>query len=192
MIWESAYWKEELLRHARRLQWRQTLKRWGERSAAGLEKDMMIGFYSIRKMVEAHVVSDEIRDRDLCLQGYPWTGRPVTFMNWDKINEKYDLEHPVQVKRTVIWLANQMIHSYAFMPCFDTKGRLDLILFNSDRTRRQHLYSVPVDEIVALFQEVGSNDPASMRCHFNEDTGDYDVLVGPAMKLDGSASNTAM
>lgn len=192
MIWESAFWKEELFRHARRVQRRQTLRRWGERSTAGLEKDLMIGFYSIRKLVEAHKVSDEIRDRGVCLQGYPWTGSPVNFMNWDKIGQKYDLEHPVEVKRTVIWLASQIIHSFAFMPCFDTETRLDSILFNSDRTRRQHLYRMRVDEIIALFEEVGANHPASVRCHFNEGTGDYDVVVGPTMKLDEPASNTAM
>jgi hypothetical protein len=100
MIWESSYWKEELFWHARRIRRLQTLKRWVERSTAALEKDLMIGFYSIRKMVEAHTVSDEIRDRSLSLQGYPWTGSPVTFMNWDKIDQKYDLEHPVPVTKT--------------------------------------------------------------------------------------------
>jgi hypothetical protein len=65
MIWESHYWKEELFRHARRIRRLQSLKRWGNRSTAGLEKGLMIGFYSIRKLIEAHTVSDEIRDRYL-------------------------------------------------------------------------------------------------------------------------------
>ena len=184
MIWESAYWKEELFRHARRIRRRQILKRWVERSTAGLEKDLMIGFYSIRKLIEAHKVSEEIRDRCVCLQGYPWTGSPVTFMNWDRIDEKYDLENPVSVTKTVIWIANQMIHSFVFLPCFDSKGRLDSILFNSDRTRREHLYSMPMNDIIALFEEVGANDPASMHTHFNEKTGDYDVAIGPTMEID--------
>ena len=70
MIWESAYWKEELLGHARRIRRRQALKRWGDCASAGLEKDVLIGFYSIRKLIEAHKVSDEIRNRCLRLQGY--------------------------------------------------------------------------------------------------------------------------
>ena len=184
MIWESAYWKEELFRHARRIRRRQTLKKWIERSTAGLEKDVMVGFYSIRKLVEAHKVSDEIRDRPLHLHGYPWTGSLVTFMNWDKIDKKYDLAHPVHVTKSVSWLTDQMIHSFAFLPSFDEEGRLDTVLFNSDRTRRQHLFSISVEEIIALFEEVGANDPASMRCQFNKKTGDYDVHVGPTMERD--------
>lgn len=192
MIWESTYWKEELFRYARQIRRRQALKRWGDRSTAGLEKDLMLGFYSIRKLVEAHKVSDEIRERRLCLQGYPWAGSPVTFMNWDRIDQKYDLEHPVPLTKTVIWLANQMIHSFAFMPCFDSEGKLDSILFNSDRTRRQHLYVVHVNEVIDLFEEVGANDPASMQCTFNRDTGDYDVWVGPTMQPPEPTSNNSM
>ena len=144
----------------------------------------MTGFYSIRKLVEAHKVSDDVWGRTVCLRGYPWTGSPVTYMNWHKIDQKYDLEHPVTIAKPVFWIANQMIHSFAFMPIFDADGRLDSILFNSVRTRRHHLYGMAVDEIIALFEEVAANDPASIDSRFNEDTGDFDVLVGPTMKLD--------
>ncbi len=181
MIWNSAYWKEELFRHANRIRHHQTLKKWAERSSAGLEKDLMIGFYSVRKLIDAHMVSDEIRDRPLCLKAYPWTGRPVTYLNWEKIDQKYDLEHPVQVTKPLIWVANQMIHSFAFIPGFDGGGMLVSILFNSDRTRRKHLYSISVDEIISLFEQVWANDPASLQCQFNVETGDYDVKVGPTM-----------
>lgn len=186
MIWDSDHWREELSRNANRIRRRQTLKRWGKRSSTGLEKDLMVGFYSIRKLVEAHKVSDEIRDRRLSLQAFPWTGSPVTFLNWHKIDQKYDLEHPEAVTKTVYWITNQIVHSFAFMPCFDTAGRLDRFFFNSDRTRRSHLYSIPVDEVVALFEEVATHYPASMECHFNEGTGDYDVSVRATTKLDGS------
>lgn len=181
MIWTSAFWKEELFRHAGRIRRRQTLKRWSDRSAAGLEKDLMIGFYSIRKLIEAHTVSDEIRDRPLHLFAYRWTGSVVTFMDWDEIDKKYDLDHLVHVTKPVSWVAGQMIHSFAFLPSFDQEGRLDAVLFNSDRTRRKHLYGLPVDEIISLFEEVGANDPASMQGQFNESTGDFDLSMGPTM-----------
>lgn len=192
MIWESAYWKEELFRHARRIRQRKALKRWSDRSAAGLEKDLMIGFYSIRKLFEAHKVSDEIRDRSIRLLGFPWTGSPVNFMNWDKIDQKYDLDHPVALAKTVMWIANQMIHSYVFMPSFDSEGNLDSILFNSDRTRRQHLFALRVDEIIDLFEEIGANDPASMHIKLNEATGEYDIRIGPTMEFPGPAANDGM
>jgi len=74
-----------------------------------------------------------------------------------------------------------MIHSFAFVPGFDVEGMLISVLFNSDRTRRQYLYSILVNEIISLLEEVGSNDPASLHCQLNLKTGNYDVKVGPTM-----------
>lgn len=180
MIWHSVYWKEELFRHGRKLRRRQNQKSWVERSTAGLEKEVMIGFYAIRKLIEAHAISDELRDRPLRLQAYPWTGSRVTFMNWDKIDQKYDLDKPVWVSKSVMWIANQFIHSFAFMAGLNPEGGLD-ILFNSDRTRRDYLYSIPVDSVITLFEEVGDNDPASMELWYNEERGDFDVRVGAGL-----------
>jgi hypothetical protein len=161
----------------------------GQRSSSGLEKDVMIGFYVIRKLIEAHTVSDEIANRDLSLQGHAWIGSAVTFMNWDKIDKHYDLGHSIPVTNKVRWLADQIIHSFVFMPCFDENGRLHSIFFNSDRSRLKYLYKLPVDDITALFEQVGANDPSSMECRFNKGKGDYDVKMGPTMELDiGGAS----
>jgi hypothetical protein len=108
-------------------------------------------------------------------------------MNWDKIDEKYDLDHPVEVVRTVKWIANQMIHSFAFIPCFDPDRRLNSILFNSDLTRHQHLFVMHVDSIITLFEEVGGNDPASMEYRFNSARADYDVSIGPTIEFNGAS-----
>ena len=35
-----------------------------------------------------------------------------------------------------------------------------------------------------LLEEIGANDPASMKFKFNEKTGDFDVQMGPTMALD--------
>jgi len=183
VIWESAYWKEELFRNANRLKRRQIQRRWVERSHAGLEKDVMIGFYSIRKLIESHKISDELRDRPVPLRCYPWTGRDVTYMNWDKIDRNYDLESPVALQQSVAWIANQLIHSFVFMANCSQGGGLESILFNSDYTRRKYLYEIGIDQLITLFEEVGANDPASISYIFNGKSRDYDVTVGPAMEM---------
>jgi hypothetical protein len=68
MIWESSFWKEELFRNASRIRKRQLLKRWTERSSAGLERDVMTGFYSIRELIEAHKISDGIGSHIILLE----------------------------------------------------------------------------------------------------------------------------
>ena len=143
----------------------------------------MIGFYSIRKLIEAHKISDELRDRPVPLRGYPWTGREVNYMNWNRINRNYDLECPVSLQQSVAWIANKLVHSFVFMPKCNERSGLESVLFNSDHTRRKHLYEVTIDQLIALFEEVSENDPASLCLVFNEKTGDYDVTVGPTMEI---------
>ena len=183
MIWDSAYWKEEFFRNANRLKRRQTQRKWVERSHAGLEKDVMIGFYSIRKLIEAHKISDELRDRPVPLRGYPWSGRDVTYMNWDMIDRNYDLESPVSLQQSLAWIANKVVHSFVFMAMCNEGGGLVSILFNSDHTRKKYLYEIRIDQLIVLFEEAGTNDPASISAVFNDKTGDYDVVVGPTMEI---------
>jgi hypothetical protein len=182
MIWESAYWKEELFRNANRLKRRQGQQRWVERSHSCLEKDVMIGFYSIRKLIESHKISDELRDRQVPLIAYPWTGRDVTFMNWDKIDQNYDLEGALMLHQPVVWLANKLVHSFVFMASCNENGGLKSILFNSDQTRRKYLYEIGIEQLIAIFEDVAANDPALMNLVFNKKTGDYDITIGPTME----------
>jgi hypothetical protein len=148
-----------------------------------LEKDVMIGFYSIRKLIESHKISDELRERQIPLRGYPWTGRNVTFMSWDKIDQNYNLENPESLQQRVAWITNQLVHSFVFMAMCNESGGLESILFNSDYTRRKYLYEIGIDQLITLFEEVGTNNPASGSFVFYDKTGDYDIIVGPTMEI---------
>ena len=53
MIFETNYWRLELERLARRLKRHMTQSRWLASSDASVEKSVMLGFYSIRKLLEA-------------------------------------------------------------------------------------------------------------------------------------------
>ena len=113
---------------------------------------------------------------------YRWTGHPVTFLNWDNIDQHYALANPTHVDRGVVWIANQLIHSFVFIPAFEDSGILEKILFNSDRTRLDYLFSISIDSIISLFEEVASNDPDSMALTFDVSKRDYKVFVGPAIE----------
>jgi hypothetical protein len=41
-------------------------------------------------------------------------------------------------------------------------GGLESTLFNSDYTWRIYLYEIKINQLIALFEEVGANDPATM------------------------------
>lgn len=63
MIYESSYWKSDLLKLATRLQLRLIQTRWGKKNLYTLEKEIFIGFYSIRKLIESKKVSSSIKNK---------------------------------------------------------------------------------------------------------------------------------
>lgn len=175
MIYESSYWKKDLLQKVKTLKDWKRKRSWGEPSMARLEQLVMLGFYTIRKLSEAHKLSKAVVERKTSLVTYPWRGKPVTVQNWHDADELYDLNNPGTESKDLIFICHQIVHSYVFSPGLTRSGRLEAILFCSDRLRHSCLFSLPVSTLVQLFQQVGNDYPASARLTFNQKTQDYDV-----------------
>jgi hypothetical protein len=177
MIWDSCYWKDHLIKEASVLRRRKGQRRWSEASFARLEQTVMVGFYSIRKLMEASKLSDATVRQQVQLTVYPCTGKTVTKMNWHKINELYDLEAASTQLRDLMFLCHQFIHTHVFLPVFDENRFLHSILFTSDRHRHQWLHSLEVVCIVDLFERVGSDYPNEVKMTYNPAKQDYDVTA---------------
>jgi hypothetical protein len=91
----------------------------------------------------------------------------------------YNLDAPRELHRPLRFVWNQVIHSYVFILVFGEDGGLAAVLFCSDRERHRFLYELTIAAGVALFEDVGNNDPASFVAMFNPKTQDWDVRVGP-------------
>ncbi|MEX0718392.1 MAG: hypothetical protein WD066_17485 [Planctomycetaceae bacterium] len=184
MIDESCYWKNDLLNQAEALRSRMAQRRWPEVSFARLEQTVMLGFYSIRKLIEASKLSNSTFEQGLPLTTYPWSAECVTRMNSHKLDQLYDFDSPSADQRDVLFLCHQIVHIFVFMPAFNEDGQLDAILFTSDRHRHQRLYSMTLHQIIQLFDRVGNDYPNEIRMVFNPDTQDYDVTA--TMHTDGN------
>ena len=69
MIWESWYWKQPLLEMADRLEHLKTSSALSDEEIAQVERDIFIGFYSVRKLLEAPAkITDKTRHRSISLQ----------------------------------------------------------------------------------------------------------------------------
>ena len=67
MIWESHFWKSDILKDIN------LITRWQSRTATErqnviLEKKIMINAYVIRKLIEARKLSDRIRDAEITVR----------------------------------------------------------------------------------------------------------------------------
>ena len=173
MITESRYWKNDLLKQAQSLQRRASQKRWTETSFARVEQTAMLGFYAIRKLIEAKKLSDDVANQSLRLVAYPWSGKSVTRINRLDYRELYDLDRSRTVSRNLVFLCNQVVHSYLFVLSFDDVDKFSGILVASDRERHQALYFIGSQQIVELFEQVGNDYPNAMDLEFDERAQDY-------------------
>ncbi len=176
MIWESKYWKADLLKQAAELRRRTTQRRWPEASNARCEQAVMLGFYSIRKLMDSGKLTDAVANSTVSAKSIPCKVPVVHLLNAHRVDEIYDWERPKRQPLRLRFLCNQVIHSYVFFLIFDDEHRLSGFGVSSDKDRCQRAITVPVAEVIRLFIQVGHDHIASARYRFDESKGDYTVL----------------
>jgi hypothetical protein len=186
MIDESFYWKRELFKIAVDLRGRRKQRRWPQASLARIELNVMLGFYMIRKLLEARKVSDSIGKRRLLLPLYRATGRRVTYLNVHRIEDLYDFSRGYTETRTVAFICDQIIHSYICVPCLADCAGWDGVIFASDRQKSRGAFYLRGRQIVSLFQSVARNDPAWTKWQLNPRTGEERLQVGAHLPTTGA------
>jgi hypothetical protein len=176
MIWESWYWKQPLLEVAERLECFKASNDLSEEQIAQVERDIFIGFYSVRKLFEAPAkITDNTRSLSLFLQRHS-NLKPVTWRNNHKLDELYDLSKSCKETRDVLFVCGRIIHSFVFAPCESEAGGLYGAYFSSDRDKDSHLYFISIDQVISLFTQVGSDDPCHIEISRYPSTG-REILV---------------
>jgi hypothetical protein len=159
MIWESGPWKEEVARRAYSLERRKKQKRWRDISAARLEQDVFYAAFAVRKLVESFKLSDEIEALSIQIIEYPANDRVADIMNWDRIDELYDLSRPIKRSIGLLQFCNQIIHSFIFLPCFEENlVTLSGFFFSSDRMKIERVLYLEIDTVIALLYSVAQDD----------------------------------
>ena len=148
-----------------------------------LEKDLLGGFYSIRKLFDAQKVTTKAQQAVFQVKFYN-NKKFVNFMNWHKISELYDLEVEYVENKNILFIVNLFIHSHVFVPEFKNKSSLSGIYISSDRTRNKKLFFLSTKEICSYLRMVGNDYPVGIHMHKNfavNDDGtinyDYDFNV---------------
>ncbi|GAA0539206.1 hypothetical protein GCM10009098_03440 [Rheinheimera aquimaris] len=161
MIHESSYWKNDLIKLANKLELRLVQVRWGEKSLYTLEKEIFIGFYSIRKLIESKKISDSLKEKVFEVKQFSYKGSPNSiFMHFEESD--YDLSKANSAKFTIAQLCNQFIHSHHFLPFFVNGKNLIGFFFCSDYKRTSGIYLITLFDIVEIYRNIGSNYPATM------------------------------
>jgi hypothetical protein len=175
MIHESKFWKDDLLKRAKFLRSKITQKRWTEAASARLEQTVMLGFYSIRKLIEAKKLSDSVVNQSITASAYTWKGQPVNRIGWLDIDKFYNLDAPQTITKNLLFFCHQFVHSYIFLEYFNDEHNLDGVFVSSDRERDQVLYSLELNKIIEIFEQVGNDYPTNIVLTYNSKKQDYEV-----------------
>lgn len=171
----SGYWKSELIPAADNIEIKSIFSKFSQKKVDVLERDIMFAMFSVRTLIERHKLSEEVLSSTHAVAAYPKkTSKPVTWLNNHKIAELYDLTQQVEQSLSLLFLCNQIIHSYILLPVQENQRFTD-ILVCSDYERNNFLYMVPIPSIVFLLRQVASDDPSRMEMSFNPRRKDYDI-----------------
>ncbi|MDR3727019.1 MAG: hypothetical protein P4K86_08265 [Terracidiphilus sp.] len=150
-------------------------KRWSEPSFARFEIATMMGFYSIRKLIEANKLTTKATDTLISMVFYPTLGKPVTRFNNHRVDELYDLDAPRPTNLNLTKVCHQFIHSYVFVPVFNKRNRLSIILIASDYQRSKALLAIEVKTVIGVFEKISRDEVRSSHSVFDDSTGDYRI-----------------
>jgi hypothetical protein len=175
VIYESAYWKGDLLRRSSILRNYLVQRRWPEASFAKCEQTVMVGFYSIRKLIEATKLTDVLTKTPVPLVRYPSKGRPVTRINRHEVGELYDFNSSEKLNLSLVELCHQFIHSYVFVPVLREEGGLSAFWLASDRQRSRAILEIGARRVISIFEKVGKDETRSTRMEFDDSIRDYRV-----------------
>jgi hypothetical protein len=156
MIASAYYWKEELDRIAGRLERRQHQKRWSSRSEAALEKQVFIGAFAVRKLIESQKAPPRLLSHFVVLTRYPARKKKQIEDPGGHFMQRFEVRRRARIKLTVRELMNQFIHSYYFSPSYPAGNQMVGIVFTSDYAREKCLYYITLLELSAVFRKIGS------------------------------------
>lgn len=165
MIADSVPWREELYKSALRLQRWNTQSRWTSRTYFLAERDIMMGAYAIRRLIDSGKCSSNLPTRRCQMHWYQLTGRaPRGWRDRFSPEDFYDLFSPRNGELTAARLCNEIIHSYVFQ-IFGEEDDTTAVALVSDYDRSKRLWSISFDGLAELFDYVAREDVLESHVH---------------------------
>ncbi|MBI5543770.1 MAG: hypothetical protein HY901_07790 [Deltaproteobacteria bacterium] len=141
-----------------------------------VEKAVVLGLFSIRKLIDSNKISIETSDMRLRATAYPSNGKRVTVWNNHRLEELFDFKRGAQERLPLRFVCNQAIHSHILAVYLSSSGgRLVGLYVASDQHRKKALLAVPLVELERAFRRAGNDYPSFIHSVFDEARGDYIV-----------------
>jgi len=151
--------------------------RWSAKLGVNFEKDLIISFFMIRKLLETHKVSKKSYSYRATVSCYKPTGKKITRLNHTSLEKIYDLENEQKIQKGIVFIANQLIHSctiFAYRKSIKDRN-WGGVYACSDWERDKTIYRIPISEIIKIFQLVGNDYPTKIKMSWDDKINDYKI-----------------
>ncbi len=176
MISDSSYWKDTLRKHAHMLAAKLDQRIWRETSLLKVEQSVMISCYIARKLAEAKKITDARFHTPIKMRAFQATGETADLLNKHKLESLYQIAAGVEVTKPLSYIANQLIHSFVFVPIFESPGKFYGFAFNSDFTKVRELYLLRLQPFVEALAAC-ADSYISKATYFRVKDGQLDVVL---------------
>jgi hypothetical protein len=149
-------WKQQLLRQAEILHEITQPHRWSEASCVKLEETVVLGFYGIRRLINAFLLGDALVQRSIPMTAYPAHRKTDVLVGESSFEVLYDLKAGHPVSHDLLFLCHQVLHNCVFSTYFDAQRCLQGVYLTSDHQRKVAIYGIELKIIQDLFRQVGS------------------------------------
>jgi hypothetical protein len=167
------YWIAHSLRTAAWLERWRYVEEVSERDMVRIERELMISFYGIRKLLDTFKVSPQTRQQTYSMVWYPGKGT-ADYFNWNRIEEHFDLVKHGTEQRSLAFVCNQFVHSFIFTPATDENKAFSGIFVASDQTKKEKLYFIEAEEICRALRTVGNDYPREQHLRRNDKTHQWE------------------
>lgn len=156
MVSNPKYWRKDLKKMSESLKGRYNQQKWDIRSESKVEKEIFIGFFMVRKLIENDQVAQAIKNRNIDLMEYDKID-DIHDDDPSKFPRNYDLLSGNKIQLTYRKLANQFIHSYYFSPFVPFNKSLVGFYFASDWERSERIFYLRLLEVIQIYNSVYEN-----------------------------------
>ncbi|MGI5151381.1 hypothetical protein ACQEVC_34295 [Plantactinospora sp. CA-294935] len=181
MIAESYYWRRDLYRSAAELRRKEVQQYWSDASVALLEKALMIGSYSVRRLMDSNKLPRAYAERTIpavALSPLPINKRRYRYtppIDLPIASEMFDFTSGNNQTIKVGFFLNQIIHSHTLLYGVsdeDSTTRV-FILVSSDKDRWSHLRCFWVKDVALLFEHAALFDMTIWKTIWSEADQDW-------------------
>ena len=173
---ESRYWKKGLLYYAESLKNQKEIKRWSEKSQVLFEKDLILNFFIIRKLIETKKISDSLCLKKYKIKGYSKNSINLTELNYFAFDELYDIDKFEFKSRNINFICNQLIHSLTIFAFIENK-KWNKVIMCSDFEKNKWLYEIDLNMIIEILTDFGNNYPKNITLTYSNSKKDYDLEI---------------